>query len=273
MREFLWTTYGDHLRQTRANGGVVLDVAGGKGDLSWLLCNVDRMNSVVVDPRDAVDCHIVKSVRYLQSHPMEAQERAIPNRPTHQPLAALIPRLQEHQQDFEKPRHLRILVNQRLVDAVRDVRRTKDLEVWRSFWDIALREGREVQPHLGTRQQDSMSSLSADNEPNPYQVHDARDALDLLLKTRLVVGFHPDQATDACIDLAMELGVPFCVVPCCVFPKEFPHRRRDGKPVKKYEHLIPYLRAKVSCRTAELDFFETKSARNIVLYTLPGDIT
>lgn len=34
-----------------ALGAPVLDVAGGKGDLSWLLKNADGLDSVVVDPR------------------------------------------------------------------------------------------------------------------------------------------------------------------------------------------------------------------------------
>jgi hypothetical protein len=33
------------------NGAPVLDVAGGKGDLSWLLKNADGLDAIVVDPR------------------------------------------------------------------------------------------------------------------------------------------------------------------------------------------------------------------------------
>ena len=41
----------------------------------------------------------------------------------------------------------------------------------------------------------------------------------------LVVGLHPDEATDAIVDAALAAGKPFAVVPCCVFPSLFPHRR------------------------------------------------
>ncbi|KAK3250706.1 hypothetical protein CYMTET_39925 [Cymbomonas tetramitiformis] len=45
----------------------------------------------------------------------------------------------------------------------------------------------------------------------------------------MVVGMHPDQATEAIVDCARELGKrwrqPFAVVPCCVFPRLFPLRR------------------------------------------------
>ena len=33
------------------HGAPVLDVAGGKGDLSWLLKNADGLDAIVVDPR------------------------------------------------------------------------------------------------------------------------------------------------------------------------------------------------------------------------------
>ena len=35
----------------------------------------------------------------------------------------------------------------------------------------------------------------------------------------LVIGLHPDQATDSIVDFAMQFGKPFAVVPCCVFPR------------------------------------------------------
>ena len=35
----------------------------------------------------------------------------------------------------------------------------------------------------------------------------------------LVLGLHPDQATDSIVDFAMHFGKPFAVVPCCVFPR------------------------------------------------------
>jgi hypothetical protein len=50
----------------------------------------------------------------------------------------------------------------------------------------------------------------------------------------LLIGFHADQATEACVDLAMRLGVPFAICPCCVFPLEFPDRHLpDGRFVSK----------------------------------------
>ncbi|GIL68582.1 hypothetical protein Vafri_21834, partial [Volvox africanus] len=47
----------------------------------------------------------------------------------------------------------------------------------------------------------------------------------LLLGCSMVVGLHPDQATEAILDFALECGKPFALVPCCVFPRLFPNRR------------------------------------------------
>jgi hypothetical protein len=47
----------------------------------------------------------------------------------------------------------------------------------------------------------------------------------------LVVGFHPDQATEPIVDFALSQGVPFAVVPCCVFGRDFPHRRLRQHPL------------------------------------------
>jgi len=41
----------------------------------------------------------------------------------------------------------------------------------------------------------------------------------------VVIGMHPDEATEAIVDFARARGKPFAVVPCCVFPAMFPDRR------------------------------------------------
>ena len=83
-----------------------------------------------------------------------------------------------------------------------------------------------------------------------------------------LVGLHPDQATDAIADVALALGKPFAILPCCVYQHEFPDRRRpDGAPVETYADLVAYLLAKdPAVRTATLDFF----GRNVVVYWDPA---
>lgn len=82
----------------------------------------------------------------------------------------------------------------------------------------------------------------------------------------LVIGLHPDQATEPMVDYAVESQKPFAVVPCCVFPRQFPHRQlvRDGQvgPVVTYAEFVEYLVAK-ACAKQEVLSFE---GANTVVY-------
>ena len=64
-----------------------------------------------------------------------------------------------------------------------------------------------------------------------------------LRKCSLVAGLHPDQATEAIIDLSERLDVPFALLPCCVMPSLFPQRKqkRHGDPVRSYSSFCQYL--------------------------------
>lgn len=59
-----------------------MDVSGGKGDLSWLLVNVEQLDSIVTDPRLTKHNSQLRSIKYLRENPKEALIRSIPNRPT-----------------------------------------------------------------------------------------------------------------------------------------------------------------------------------------------
>ncbi|ABO98959.1 predicted protein [Ostreococcus lucimarinus CCE9901] len=77
---------------------------------------------------------------------------------------------------------------------------------------------------------------------------------------------HPDQATDAAVDFALERNLPFAVVPCCVYAKEFGKRRlADGSRVTTHAHLVDHLVQKAGLtdvRVAELPF----PGKNVVVY-------
>lgn len=258
FRDFVVKKYAQHLEP----GDVVLDVAGGKGDLSWLLRNVDGLDSVVVDPRITKKNHILKSIRYLKENPDQARERAIPGLPSFQPLAALLPKL-EDRENFVSPRNLRLLVNDDLVSAIKQYKLDKNKELWGKFWILATQKALEATP-LGYREQ-------ALNEGQ--QIKGASDALETILSTKLILAFHPDQATDAAIDLARALKVPYCIVPCCVFPKEFPNRKlMDGSRVRTYSELINYLQDKhrLDICTEALSFHFSETSKNLALFSLPN---
>merc|ERR1712048_351056 len=89
------------------------------------------------------------------------------------------------------------------------------------------------------------------------QVASATEALSLLRMCSTIVALHPDQAAEHAISLAMALGKPFAVVPCCVYAAEFPRRKlaRSGEWVRTYEQLLEYLQAlDHRIRRQDLDF-------------------
>ena len=93
-----------------------------------------------------------------------------------------------------------------------------------------------------------------------------------------VVALHPDQATEPAVDLALARGLPWAVVPCCVFPALFPRRRVPGAdgapvPVRTYGDFVRYLALKSpGARLAKLPF----EGMNVVVYDTgagpPSDI-
>ena len=89
---------------------------------------------------------------------------------------------------------------------------------------------------------------------------------DVLRRVSIVVAMHPDQATDAAVDFALERNLPFAVVPCCVYAKEFGKRRlADGSRVTTHAHLVDHLVQKAGLtdvRVAELPF----PGKNVVVY-------
>lgn len=243
FREFLWSTFG---AERLGPGTIVLDVAGGKGDLSWLLANLDGLSSVVVDPRATDHSKIARTAAWYAEHP-EARAK---QREQGQALAslALAP-------PFAIPKHLRLFCDAELLAVLAGGEPAAD--EWARFWDAAWAKSMaEAEAARGYHQP----------EPGPGPVPDgagrgggtvrsATEGLRLLRMAGLVLGFHPDQGTEPAVDLALQLGVPFAVVPCCAFPKSFPDRRLDGRPLENHADFVEYLRRKhPAIRTAELDF-------------------
>eukprot|EP00550_Attheya_septentrionalis_P006274 CAMPEP_0198296090 /NCGR_PEP_ID=MMETSP1449-20131203/30905_1 /TAXON_ID=420275 /ORGANISM="Attheya septentrionalis, Strain CCMP2084" /LENGTH=359 /DNA_ID=CAMNT_0043996597 /DNA_START=94 /DNA_END=1170 /DNA_ORIENTATION=+ len=79
---------------------------------------------------------------------------------------------------------------------------------------------------------------------------------DLVSKCAMVVGMHPDQATEPIVDLSLRFNKPFSIIPCCVFPQLFPTRRqkRHGDPVRSYSAFCQYLLDKSPSSDTETPF-------------------
>lgn len=81
-----------------------------------------------------------------------------------------------------------------------------------------------------------------------------------------IVGMHPDEATEAIVDVALACGKPFAVVPCCVFTRLFPDRRMPhdkASPVTTREEFAAYLAHKAGAHISRLPFV----GANLVVYS------
>ncbi|CAH0515927.1 unnamed protein product [Peronospora belbahrii] len=72
----------------------------------------------------------------------------------------------------------------------------------------------------------------------------------LVEQASLLLGMHPDEATECIIDVAMKFNKPFAVVPCCVFGHKFPGRRfADGSKVLSIPSVDWRIRCTIACDT------------------------
>eukprot|EP00753_Platysulcus_tardus_P019230 PLAT7076.2.p1 GENE.PLAT7076.2~~PLAT7076.2.p1 ORF type:complete len:443 (-),score=205.55 PLAT7076.2:17-1345(-) len=183
-------------------GSGVLDVAGGSGEVAFILCYRWRIPCTVIDPRAM--------------------------------------RLGSKQRHWLEKRRER----DRLLAAA------GQSEFGGGFDSADGEEGGPIVPRQ--RQQ-----LFDDRFPT------AEETADLWASASAVIGMHPDQATDAIVQLSRAHDKPFAVVPCCVFPRLFPRSLDDGSDVRSYDDYCRWLLARGDDMQSELLEFE---GRNVVIY-------
>ncbi|ETV92149.1 hypothetical protein H310_13402 [Aphanomyces invadans] len=130
-----------------------------------------------------------------------------------------------------------------------------------------------VEPRMRKPRKEHFKALAANPRLTlPPQIQACLDASTMathgqtLAQASLVVGMHPDEATEAIVDMALSMQKPFAVVPCCVMSRQFPHRRLDGDLVATYNVFVKYLRRKhPQIQATFLPF----AGKNQVLYMLP----
>ncbi len=87
-------------------------------------------------------------------------------------------------------------------------------------------------------------------------------------EVRLLVGMHPDQATEEIVDAGLHHAVPFAIVPCCVFAHLRPERRlKSGAEPTTYEKFVDYLMEKNTDMKRDTLGFQ---GRHTVLHWRPG---
>mmetsp|Transcript_23506 Transcript_23506/g.32972 ORF Transcript_23506/g.32972 Transcript_23506/m.32972 type:complete len:416 (-) Transcript_23506:77-1324(-) len=259
FRIFLMKTYGLDFLQS----GVVLDVAGGKGELSWELQNLTGVESVVVDPRPVA----LSAIERKWTQGMFEPKRFGPV------FAKWYPACKEgcSKRKPRRPSHLRCFFEaEKFLAMANDDDRYDTTEKWfqgeRSRakaikWTTKglQKEGQNEDHH----EDDIISEVGEEEIDN--EVADSTAAISILKRCKLVIGLHPDQAAGDIAEFANDLGVPWCIVPCCVYSDMFPKRRlQDGSQVKSHSQLLQWFsEVYPESKVATLDI----EGKNQVVYT------
>lgn len=105
-------------------------------------------------------------------------------------------------------------------------------------------------PKMGRAQHRLLSDARQSTPDNPPRLPGHVQALflpetmgELCRGASCIVGLHPDGATDCVVDAAVASGLPFAVVPCCVFPSLMAGLR-GGRVLRSREELIASLVAR-----------------------------
>eukprot|EP00924_Labyrinthula_sp_SR-Ha-C_P003087 maker-scaffold_50-snap-gene-1.12-mRNA-1 protein AED:0.00 eAED:0.00 QI:102/1/1/1/1/1/3/276/340 len=215
--------------------GIILDVAAGKGHLSFLLSNLHGCESVALEPRNLNLSSYAKRFKYGMFHRGAKFQQT---------------KLRDYNEDVIRVRHIPMVLTDHFVKCFDSGDKQQILH------SIAQSQREAINTQYAIQDRKN----SSDSNECVRVLYDVEEIYSTLQQVKLIVGLHPDAAAEPAIDFARILNVPFAVIPCCVFPKKF---NRDR--VKTYEDFIEYLSSKEDVYTEVLDF----PGRNTCIYSLP----
>jgi hypothetical protein len=290
FRRFLVETFGiEKLRE----GGGVLDVAGGAGTLSYELLHLNGVQSTIADPRRPCFKRAQKTVAHrrrqhqmhIEEGPSALQRYDNALAPSGEAAASTRGGTLESAAaaGAEEGGEMTVADENALTGtvSVSPGEFPAWAQVWfgRWLWDVPdgappgpppktifSKDVKEVDSWDHTRGVPASQPAGAiDDSVSPtLRPLTSEGVSRALAECSVVIGLHPDGATDAIVDFALQHDKPFALLPCCVYRKHFPERRTpSGGSVKTYEELLEYLQSRSDgiCR-ASLGF----DGRNVVLY-------
>ena len=213
------------------SGSGVLDIAGGRGATSFELTINHKVHSTLLEPRPAkLD---KKQMRLL--HDLKKKEMLNNGNLIEKDKEILNEEISQNQNNIN---------NEDLVKEVNDNNNDNDNDNDNESKPKRFKLKKNKKIDIPFSQIQCMVSLDT---PNLHK--------DLFNNSSILIGLHPDQATEIIVDLALKLNKPFAIIPCCVFANDFPHRklkrRKTGNdendneyeeiPVSSYEQFIEYL--------------------------------
>ncbi|KAF9961735.1 kinetochore-associated Ndc80 complex subunit ndc80 [Mortierella alpina] len=184
-------------REFLTAGAGVLDVAGGRGDLSWELQTRQGIRSTVIEPRAG------KGMRKWQRKWLEKFK------------ASNSQSSRCSESDASDKAVTTVTMNEGRV-------KREDAE------DQEPDEGKDL-AGLANSIPTAMAYPLQATEPDRIEAMMDDDFLRvrerLVSEASILIGLHPDQATEPIVRAALKAGKPFAVIPCCVFSRDNLHRR------------------------------------------------
>ena len=243
LRRWLIDIFGyEYLR----SGSGVLDVAGGKGELSFEMVNLSGIPSRVIDPRPLELNRFRKKLHYGFYHnneilsvynkkpiPDSFDEHIIPKhlrlffevdihdsgKPSHSSAenSTLLPKSLYAPEAFHADSHRAMSVAWTNKGLVHEEEVEEDMSVSECCSECEETDRistMTVETHTTSGIVDSVDNVVLDFEEAVQITHDCS----------IIVGMHPDQGAEHIVDFALRNNKPFAVVPCCVYHKQFPNR-------------------------------------------------
>ncbi|KAF9925535.1 hypothetical protein BGZ75_006422 [Mortierella antarctica] len=200
-----------------SSGSGVLDVAGGKGEISLFLTHMFGIRSTVVEP------NVRRDKPYQRRSLMDVIQKQLDieaggDGNFYRKYAPVSPNLQDENID--------------------SLDRGSVTRAEREQTDIDLKERRRVKKQkMAQFVVPRLCSLLDDQFVVKHP--------GVLEQASIIIGMHPDQATEPIVTMALQHHKPFAVVPCCVFAHENPQRRLlGGGEVNTTLDFIQYLMEK-----------------------------
>lgn len=270
FRIFLMQTYGmEYLNQ---HDGIIIDAAGGKGELAWEIINLSGVKEcVVVDPRP-LNLSLVQS---------KWEKGLFEPKRTGTVFSKWYPASEDgcKIRQPQRPKHIRCFLDG---DACLDfINAASGEEKDRAdeWYQKQLIKAKQISWTSKGLSHENGTSYNEEYAPNnngltssetidtTSEISIAQEARSVLKKCHLIVGLHCDQAAGEIVDFASKRSIPWCVVPCCVYSETFSCRKlRNGTRVTTHDHLVQWLRERDErAKVATLDM----EGKNKVVYILP----
>ena len=288
FRRFLLDTYGE--QRLKSGSGVVEVAAGIHGGVSFELVNLNGIPCTAIEPRGPL--RLTKRRRMLQNG---IYHRTIPLQ-KYNSIGLEDVLVEGGGDDDDKivvgkaPRHWRLFFGDWMIAAESDEinkRLARSAKKAAALVGPAATTSGHEEDYCAEHEEEDGGEGDSDADDNeiPTRNEDdhvfchpcgigeaqapppATEVSSTLASASIIIGLHPDQPTGDIVDMALAMGTPFAVIPCCVFPKIFDERILPcGTPVRSYEQFIEWIMLKNALvRKKDLGF----GGRSVVLYYDP----